>query len=112
MKRLDSGSRFSPGQVSFCRNDAQGFHILVGELNLTAVGSTLQEEERRPRHMAKSTRPLFSCPSRLLSRFSSFTPFLFSSVTKAPEKCYTIKVKETAGKNISEWSLAMEMKVA
>jgi hypothetical protein len=62
--------------------------------------------------MAKSTRPPFSCPSRLLSRFSSFTPFLFSSITKAPEKCYTTKVKETAGKNISERPLAIEMKVA
>jgi hypothetical protein len=39
-------------------------------------------------------------------------PVLFSSITKAPEKCYTIKVKETAGKNISERVLAIEVKVA
>jgi hypothetical protein len=36
----------------------------------------------------------------------------FSSITKAPEKCYAIKVNETAGKNISERVLAIEVKVA
>ena len=37
-----------------------GLHILVGELKLTALGSTRQEEERRPRHSPQDSR----APSR------------------------------------------------